>query len=355
MSVTPESIEDLSPQERRELLARLLREKTDGRKRCPLSFAQARLWVLDRFLPGNPTYNVPLPLRLPGRLDVRALERSLNEIVRRHETLRTTFEVEDGKPVQVVAPSLDLKLEVIDLRRLPAAEREEAANRKVFEESAYSFDLAKGPLVRTTLIKLADTDHIFLVVMHHIISDGWSMRVFYQELSTLYLVYCQGRPSPLAELPVQYTDFTQWQAKRLSVEVLEQELSYWRSQLAGLPPSLELPTDRPRPPIQSHRGALHAFSVDRQLLDGLQALGRAEGATTFMVLLAAFQLLLSRYSGTQDFAVGTPIAGRTRVELEGLIGFFVNTLVLRADLSGDPSFRELLRRVREVTLGAYAH
>ncbi|RKH11041.1 amino acid adenylation domain-containing protein [Corallococcus sp. CA053C] len=355
MSATTSPVAQLSPAEKRALLARHLQKQGGARGGLPLSFPQARLWFLDQFVPGDPSYNIPVAVRLPGWLDVAALERSLNEIIRRHESLRTTFALHDGKPVQVVAPSLVLQLPVVDLRSTPEETREAEANRRAFEESRHSFDLAKGPLLRVALIKLSDVDHLFVVVMHHIISDGWSMNVFHQELSALYSAYCTGRPSPLPELPVQYADFARWQVGWLQGDVLQKQLAYWRSQLRGLPPLLELPTDRPRPTFQSTRGAMHLFSLEASLSEGLLALSQREGVTLFMVVLAAFKTLLLRVTGERDFAVGSPIANRTRPELEGLIGFFVNTLVLRTDLAGDPTFRELLGRVREVTLGAYAH
>jgi amino acid adenylation domain-containing protein len=355
MSVTPESTADLSPEEKRALLAKLLEQKRGVRRAFPLSFAQARLWILDRFQPGTPTYNLPLALRLPGSIDVDMLERSLNEIARRHEALRTTFEIADGQPSQIVAPSIELKVYVVDKRAEPNESREVEVGRIVFEECSYSFDLAHGPLVRATLLKVADNDNLLIVVIHHIISDGWSLGLFYSELSTLYTAFSAGLPSPLPDLPIQYADFARWQAEWMRGEVLEQHLAYWRTQLAGISPVLDLPADRPRPPAQSHRGAQYTFLLERRVCDGLNALSRREGVTLFMTLLAAFKTLLHRYTGQTDIVVGSPIAGRTRVELENLIGFFVNTLVLRTDLSNDPTFRELLGRVREVTLGAYAH
>jgi amino acid adenylation domain-containing protein len=356
MSVTAGSITHLSSEERRALLMRLLKEKENGRKTYPLSFAQARLWIIDRLLPGDPTYNIPLVMRLPSVLDVDALERSLVEVVRRHESLRTTFALEDGRPVQVVAASPQLKLNVKDLSSLPPAQRETEAQRLASEESAYAFDLARGPLLRASLLKLDEADYIFVIVMHHIISDAWSIRVLHQELSTLYVAYQHGQPSPLAELPLQYGDYAVWQAEWFSGEVLERQLAYWRAQLTGLPALIELPTDRPRPPVQSHRGALHSFSLEPRLCVHLSALSRREdGATLFTTLLAGFKVLLYRYTGQEDIVVGTPIASRTRSEIEGLIGFFANTLVLRTELSEAMSFRQLLGRVRQMTLEAYAH
>jgi amino acid adenylation domain-containing protein len=320
----------------------------------PLSFAQQRLWFLDQLAPGSAAYNVSSAIRLEGRLDVSALARSLSEIVRRHESLRTAFAVVGGQPVQVVAPDARLDLKVISLEELPAAAREAAARELAHDDALRPFDLSRGSLVRATLARLGDDSHLALFTLHHIISDGWSFGVLVRELAALYQSFAAGEPSPLAELPVQYADYAVWQRARLQGDELERLLTYWRAQLAGVP-ILELPTDNPRPATQGFRGKTQTFTLPRELRESLTDLGRSEGATLFMTLLAAFQTLLARYSGQEDVAVGTPIAGRQRLETENLIGFFVNTLVLRSDLSGDPSFRELLRRVREVTLGAYAH
>jgi amino acid adenylation domain-containing protein len=317
----------------------------------PLSFAQERLWLVDRMEPGSTVYNIPMAWRLGGALDGAALERALGEIVRRHESLRTVFAEVDGLPVQVIAPFGGFALPVEDLSDLGEA----ALGQRVREEAARPFDLAAGPLFRAALLRLGAEDHVLLLSMHHIVSDGWSMGVFFRELSALYAAYHEGGESPLAELEVQYADYAVWQREQLAGEALDRQLAYWRERLAGAPELLELPTDRPRPAVQTYRGATVPMEFSRELLERLQALERTEGATLYMVLLSAFQVLLSRYGGSEDVVVGSPIAGRTRGEVEGLIGFFVNTLVLRTDLSGDPSFRELLGRVREATLGAYEH
>jgi amino acid adenylation domain-containing protein len=321
----------------------------------PLSFAQERLWFLDRLQPGSTTYNVPVAWRLGGALDGPALERSLSEIVRRHEGLRTTFSDRDGTPVQVVAPFGGFTLPVEDLSGLSEADREAAVRRRADEEAGEPFDLSEGPLFRAALLRLGADDHALLLSMHHIVSDGWSLDVLFRELSALYAAYREGGESPLAELAVQYADYAVWQREQLEGEVLDRQLSYWRERLASAPELLELPTDRPRPAVQTFRGATVPFELSPELLERLRALGRSEGTTLYMTLLGAFQVLLSRYGGGEDIVVGSPIAGRTRREVEELIGFFVNTLVLRTDLSGDPSFREVLRRVRETTLGAYEH
>ncbi|HET7460396.1 MAG TPA: amino acid adenylation domain-containing protein, partial [Longimicrobium sp.] len=326
-----------------------------GEGQAPLSSAQRRLWFLDRLEPGNALYNLPGAMRLRGALDEAALERSLGEIVRRHEALRTTFAEVDGEPVQVIAPFGGLALAVEDLSRLGEADREAAARRRAGEEAARPFDLAAGPLFRAALLRLGEDDHVLLLSMHHIVSDGWSMGVLFRELGALYAAYREGRGSPLPELPVQYADYAAWQREQLAGGVLDRQLAYWRERLADAPALLELPADHPRPAVQTYGGAKVPVELSPELLERLQALGRSEGATLFMTLLAAFQVLLSKYSGSEDIVVGTPIAGRTRSEVEALIGFFLNTLVLRTDLAGDPVFRETLRRVREVTLGAYAH
>ncbi|HEX5725480.1 MAG TPA: condensation domain-containing protein, partial [Longimicrobiaceae bacterium] len=321
----------------------------------PLSFAQERLWFLDRLEPGSTTYNIPAAWRLGGALDEAALERALGEVVRRHEALRTVLAEADGSPVQVIAPFGGFALPVEDLSGLGETDREAAVRRRVREEARRAFDLSAGPLFRAALLRLGAEDHVLLLSMHHIVSDGWSMGVLFRELSALYAAYREGRESPLPELPVQYADYAVWQREQLEGEVLDRQLAYWKERLAGAPELLELPTDHPRPPVQTYRGASVPVELSLELLERLQALGRSEGATLYMTLLGAFQVLLSKYAGSEDVVVGSPMAGRTRGEVEELIGFFVNTLVLRTDLGGDPSFRETLRRVREATLGAYEH
>jgi amino acid adenylation domain-containing protein len=320
---------------------------------APLSFAQRRLWFLDQLVPGNPFYNIFDAYRLRGVLDRDALERALEAIVARHEALRTTFAVVDGRPVQVIAADQRLEIPVADTSGSGRGERERA-QEWIAASVRRPFDLSRGPLLGAGLLRLDEQEHVLLVTMHHIVSDGWSMGVFIQELARFYEEFSGGRPAAPPELPIQYADFAVWQREWLSGEVLEKQLSYWRKQLAGLP-VLELPTDRGRPPVQSFRGADHLISFSKSLTEGLRDLSRREGATLYMTLLAAFQVLLARYTGQEDVVVGSPMAGRTEVETEGLIGFFVNTLVLRGNLSGEPSFREFLRRVRETALGAYAH
>jgi amino acid adenylation domain-containing protein/non-ribosomal peptide synthase protein (TIGR01720 family) len=320
----------------------------------PLSFAQQRLWFLDQLEPGSALYNVPTGVRLSGTPNVAALEQSLNKVVQRHEALRTTFAAVDGRPVQVIAPSLVLALPVTDLRDKPESEREAEARRLAWEEARQPFDLAQGPLVRTQLIQLDDTDYLLLLTMHHIISDGWSRGVMIRELASLYVAFATGQAASLPELPIQYADYAVWQRQWLQGQVVEAELAYWKEQLAGVP-ALDLPTDRTRPAVLTYRGTTERLELSPNLTQALVALSRKEGVTPFMTLLASFQVLLARYSNQTDVAVGSPVANRNRAEIEELIGFFVNTLVLRTDLAGNPSFRELLGRVREVTLGAYAH
>jgi amino acid adenylation domain-containing protein len=321
----------------------------------PLSFAQQRLWFLDQYEPNNCVYNIPSALRLRGCLNIEALERCLNEIVRRHESLRTTFSIVEGEPVQLIGPSLRSSLTVVELKGRSEGKNEEEIRRLVQEQCRQPFDLARGPLFRTTLIHLGEEDHILVLSMHHIVSDGWSMRVFYRELSVLYEAFTQSKLSPLADLSIQYADFAVWQREWLRGEVLERQLSYWKKQLEGIPAVLNLPTDHPRSAVQSYRGARQSIELSKELTEGLKALSRKEGVTLFMTLLAAFQTLLYRYTGQEDIVVGSPIANRNRAEIEGLIGFFVNTLVLRSNFSGSPTFRELLTKVREMALGAYAH
>jgi amino acid adenylation domain-containing protein/non-ribosomal peptide synthase protein (TIGR01720 family) len=319
----------------------------------PTSFAQQRLWILDQLVPGNPFYNIfsMLPLRVEN---VAVLERALNEIVKRHETLRTTFSTSDGQPVQVISAALKLTIPVVDLRDMPPSQCLAAVQKLTQEEASRPFDLARGPLVRATLVKRPDADSLLLLTIHHIISDGWSMRLFFRELVTFYQSLLTGRPASLSKLTLQYADFAVWQRDWLKGEVLDRQLDYWRQQLEGVP-FLRLPLDRPRPTIKSYGGARLPVHLPDELVRPLRSLCQSEGVTMFMLLLAAFQLLLSRYSGQDDVAVGSPIAGRNRGEIENLIGFFVNTLVMRTDLSGDPTFRELLQRVRNMASAAYAH
>jgi amino acid adenylation domain-containing protein len=326
----------------------------DRTKDLPLSFALQRLWFLDQFEPNSANYNIHNARRLRGALHVAALEGSVREIVRRHEVLRTTFQQKEGQPVQVIGTGKECGLRLFDLEALSPAHRERVAHQLVQQEAARPFDLQRGPLLRCSLLRLGEQEHVLLVSMHHIVSDGWSMGILIGELTTLYSALSEGRPSPLPDLPVQYADYALWQRQWLQGEVLTSQLDYWKQQLNGIEP-LQLPTDRPRPAIQTSHGAEESILLADPLAENLKMLSRSEGVTLFMTLLASLQVLLARYSGQEDIAVGTLVAHRTRPEIEGLIGFFINTLVLRGDLSGNPAFRQLLAQVREVALDAYAH
>jgi hypothetical protein len=355
-SALPAAVRALRLEQKRTLLAALLRQRIAARARIsPLSSAQERLWFLDQLEPGSPLYNIPNALPLDGRVDVKALERSLAEIFRRHEVLRTTFEPAGDRPVQVLHDSLPVEVEVIDRRGLPPAERPAESARLAREEAERPFDLGRGPLLRAALVRLSDRESLLLLTVHHIVADGWSLGILFRELSTLYQAFAAGRPSPLPEPALQYADFVRWQRQWLQGEALASLVAYWRRQLAGAPSFLRLPTDRPRPQDQTFRGAMTAFELPLPLQETLVRLGKSQGATLFMVLFAAYAVLLYRYTGQEDLVVGAPIANRNRAEFEGLIGFFVNTLVLRVRLSGELPFRELLARVGEVTLEAYDH
>ncbi len=321
----------------------------------PLSFAQERLWFLAQLDPDSAAYNMSIAVRLRGGLDVSVLERSFQEMVRRHEVLRTTFCIEDGESVQKIAAKWNLPFTLDDLCAMKNSERWKRVNQLITEEGERAFDLSNGPLIRMKLLQVGSQEYVLVVTMHHIVTDGWSMNVFIQELTKLYEVFRHGETPSLPPLPIQYADFAVWQRQWLSGEVLEQQLRYWRELLDGAPTVLSLPTARPRPAVQRFLGASYMLDIPSELLSQLHTLRRKEGVTFFMLLLAAFEILLSRYSGQDDFCVGTPIANRTRLETEKLIGFFVNTLVIRADLSGRPSVAELLRRVRTRVIGAQGH
>ena len=320
----------------------------------PLSFTQERLWLLEQLEPNNPVYNRPLALQLTGPLDESALRQALQSLTARHEVLRTRFTARDGQSQQIISPELVLDLRVIELSEPNPLERAAQARRLATEEALRPFDLAHDPVLRATLLRLGSEEHVLLLVFHHIVFDGWSARVFRDELASLYREFRAGTSPLLPELPIQYADFAHWQRQRVAGELLERQLLYWKQQLRGCVP-VDLPTDRPRPSVQSHRGGCIQICLTEPLTDSLKALSRRENATLFMVLLTAFQALLARYTGLEDIAVGTPVAGRNWVETEKLIGIFINILVLRADLAGNPTFRELLARVRETCRGAYSH
>ncbi len=320
----------------------------------PLSFAQQRLWFLDQLQPNSALYNIPMVLHFRGNLNQKALEQSLREICDRHEVLRTNFVTIDGQPTQIIQTTRET-ISVVDLQDLPIQEQAEKTQQLKQKQATQPFDLAKESLIRITLVVLSETEHFLLVCMHHIISDGWSIEVFIHELTSLYNAYTQNHPANLAPLPIQYADFALWQKQWLQGDVLQSQLNYWQNQLANAPSLLSLPTDHPRPAVQSFVGTQQEFSLSPKLSQALTELSRQQGVTLFMTLLAAFDALLYRYTGSSDILVGTPIANRNRGEIEGLIGFFVNTLVMRTDLSDNPSFSQLLTRVREVTMDAYAH
>ncbi|HEY7418378.1 MAG TPA: condensation domain-containing protein, partial [Ktedonobacteraceae bacterium] len=320
----------------------------------PLSFEQQRLWFFHQLEPQLPLYNVPLVHQLNGELDSVALEQSLNDVVRRHETLRTTFEMLDEQPVQVVHPELLIELPVVDLRMLSLPEREKAIARWIEKEALYSFDLANGPLLRAQLLHSREEEYIFLLTMHHIVFDDSSVDILFHDLQACYNARREGRLALLSELPIQYADYAVWQ-REWQDQVSDAQLPYWKQQMKDAPAVLELPADRPRPPVQTYQGDLYFFSLPPELAQAINDLSKQEGMTLFMTLLAAFQLLLARYTAQHDIIVGSPMINRNRVEIESVIGFFVNMLALRTDLTGNPTFRQLLKRVRKVVLDAYAH
>ena len=321
----------------------------------PLSFAQERLWFLEQLEPGIAFNNIPLAFRVAGKLNARALERALCEMIFRHEPFRTTFTAANGQPVALIMPPPSFAMRTCDLRAMPEAGRETEVQLLIADEAQRPFDLTRDLLLRATLLRLSPAEHLLILVMHHLACDGWSLDVFHRELSALYQAFVLDSASPLASLPVAYGDFAAWQRDTLCGGDFERQLAYWRQQLHGASPALDLPTDRPRPVVQTYRGATIHFALPAPLSSGLAQLSLQANVTPFMLLLAAFQTLLHRYSGQADILVGSPIAGRMRVETEDLIGFFLNTLVLRGDLSGDPTFHELLQRTRQTALEAYAH
>ncbi len=322
---------------------------------APVSFAQQRLWFIDQLDPGTPAFNIPAAIRLRGPLDVKVLELCFGEIVKRHETLRTSFGSEDGTPVQLIARHAEFRIPVVDLRGLPADQSMRATQRLITRDCQRSFDLKQCPLMRATLVCLDDDDQVLILMMHHIIGDVWSVRIVMRELSTVYKAFASASLPSLQELPIQYADYAIWQREWLQGEVLSSQLAYWTDKLSDMPEELNLPTDRPRPAVQSVWGAKHFLKISRDVADSLRAISLQERASLFMTLLAAWKALLHRYTGQNDIVVGAPVANRNRSEFEGLIGFFVNSLILETDLSGDPTFRELLRRTRVTTLGAFSN
>lgn len=361
-------IAQLSPAQLQELRQRLKRKETapvnsdtsiSARPQrtniTPQSFAQRRLWILDKLQPGNPAYNIPLPMRFRGKLDTKVFERVFNEIVRRHESLRTRFSSTTETPVQIVEPFSQFTLPIVDLAHLPQDEREPAARKLGNQDAHQPFDLSQAPLWRAQLLRLAEEDHVLLLNLHHIVTDAWSLSVLLREIVQIYKAFSAGQDSPLPELPIQYADYCLWQSEHLQGEVLERQLAYWKKHLAGAPALLELPTDRVRPPVQTYNGTRTVVHLGKELSESLVELSRRQGVTLFMTLLAGFNVLLHRYSGQEDIVVGTPVANRNSTEVEKLIGFFVNTVALRVDLSGNPRFSEFLKQVREVSLAAFSH
>ena len=327
--------------------------RTPGGQNAPLSFAQQRLWFLNQLDPGSPAYHLSHAVRMHGPLSATALKQSLDDMVGRHETLRTVFPSSDGTASQKILPQQPFPLEEIDLQALSPSEKEARVQRESAEKARHPFDLENGPLSRGLLMRLAENEHILLLTMHHIISDGWSMGLLFKELSSLYEAHSKGYPPVLAELPVQYADFSKWQRRRLEGEVLDRQLDYWKKKMAGAPALLELPTDQPRPPLQTFKGRAQTLVLAKPESDALRNFSQSEGATLFMTLLAAFQILLHRWSGQDDLVVGAPIAGRTHPDVENLMGLFLNTLPFRGIFSGNPTFRQWLAQVRETALEVY--
>jgi hypothetical protein len=350
-----ERIAHLSLVQRRHLLGELLRRRLEQPQRFPLSFAQERVWLFERLHPNSAVYNIPLVMRLPGIVDRAALNRALDEILRRHEVLRATFADVDGVPMQEVRPAEPLSVPVSDLSDLPDPQRHASAAQLADDEARGSFDLVRGPLIRARLVRLAVHEHWLLITMHHLVSDGWSLGILVRELAAVYDAFIHGHPSPLPDLRFQFFDYVAWQREWLVGDNLRRLETYWKNQLAGAPSVLDLPTDYARPATQSFSGALHEFILPADLAGGVMECARTERVTLFVFLLAAYATLLYRYTGQDDTVIGVPMAGRVRTEFEPLIGFFVNNLALRLDLSGNLTFAGLCRRVNDTVLEAHDH
>jgi hypothetical protein len=361
----PEQIAQLSPRQRTLLELRLGRRTVrppdrivpaaSGTACFPLSFSQQRLWFVDQLEGGSPFYNISDALHLAGSLEVAVLKRALDEVVRRHNILRTVFTEQDGGPVQIVQPSSGAELPLVDLSALPLERRRRETRRLVREEAYRTFDLARGPLLRFRVLRLKEQEHVMICVFHHIISDWWSLKVLVREVSILYKAFLEGAGSPLGELAIQYQDFAVWQRQRLQGESLEAQLSYWRRQLAGAPYLLEFPSDHPRPLSQTFRGSQHMFELSCEQTSALRALSHAANCTLFATLLAAFKILLHYHSGSEDILVSAPISYRNWVEIEALMGCFVNTLLFRTSVAGNPTFHELLSNIRGTVLEGHGH
>lgn len=355
MSNNKNPIAELSPQEKRALLAQLLMKRAGEPRSAPLSFAQQRLWFLNQLDPDSPAYNIPCSVRLNGWLNVKALKRALSEIVGRHEILRTTFTAVDGEPMQVVHATRPVSLPVADLSGLELPNREAEALHLAAEEARRPFDFTQGPLMRAMLLRLGEQEHVVLLTTHHIVSDAWSLSVLAREVSALYEAFSQGHSSPLAELAIQYADYSIWQRAWLQGEVFEEQLLYWKQQLNGAPNVLEFPTDKPRPATQTFKGATESLLIPKPLADAIENMSRLEGVTLFASLLTVFNILLHYYVSSDDIVVGTDVANRNRLEIEPLIGLFVSQLVLRTNLSSNPTFRGILNCEQKVVLEAYSH
>ncbi|TAE58569.1 MAG: non-ribosomal peptide synthetase, partial [Nostocales cyanobacterium] len=362
MSDLIKRLENLSPEKRELVLQKLKKQQKtpilqplSKDNPLPLSFAQQRLWFINQLEGENCVYNVPFFWQINGILNINALEKSLLEISQRHEILRTSFDVVDDLPTQIIHTQPTLKIEVIDWQNLPEKEQLNKAKNLAIAELQQPFNLSKDPLLRVKLLKLANQSHLLFLVIHHIVCDGWSMDIFKSELLTLYTNFSQNQPASLPQLSLQYADFAQWQREYLQGEILTKQLNYWQQQLAEINPILELPTDYPRPSAQSFRGSSEFLQIDRDLTQKLKQLSHDSRTTLFMTLLTIFSLLLSRYSNQKDIVIGSAIANRNRKEIEPLIGFFVNTLALRIKLQNNPTFSELLQQVKQITLDAYDH
>jgi Condensation domain len=350
-----ERVAHLSSTQRRQLLGELLRRRLQEPQRFALSFAQERVWLFERLHPHTAVYNIPLLMRLPGDIDIGALNQSFNEILRRHEVLQATFTEVDGIPMQGIGPAKPHTIPLADLSDLPPAQRTDSATRIFQEEAIQPFDLVNGPLIRARLIRQADDDHWLVIVMHHLVSDGWSLGIFTKEMAALYEAFAKRLPSPLSDLGFQFFDYVAWQRESLSGDNLRRLESYWKQLLSGAPPMLELPTDHVRPAQQTFSGALHQFTLPADVASGIVQLAQAERVTLFVFLLAAYATLLYRYTGQDDMVIGVPMAGRVRTEFEPLIGFFVNNLALRLDLRGNPTFAQLVARINGAVLDAHEH
>jgi hypothetical protein len=341
LALLSEKLKEKTVQAARQSPQHEIKRRPDRFAPCRLSFAQQRLWFIDQLAPGEPIYNCPGAVTLYGEMDLKALERAINEVIRRHDALRTRIEVDAGAPVQVIDRWAPRKLDVIDLTGLTGREREEEAERLANEEAVTGFDLSRGPLLRVKVLKLAEDKRVLLYTMHHIVSDQWSMEILFREVGILYQAYLAGKESPLPELEIQYADYAEWQREYLTGETLKREVVYWKERLKGAA-ALDLPVDYSRPAAPSHRGGRVRVKLDKDIHNGLKRMAQESEVTIFMLMMAAFKVVLMRYSGQEDINVGTVIANRSRKEVEGLIGFFLNTLVIRTDLSGNPSFREFM-------------